>query len=226
MGFTRDKAISEPYNSELWLGSKILAVAYGEHMTKATPGAAASARLTPEDWIKAARDLLVSRSVDAVRVEVLSKELAVTRGSFYWHFKDREDLLRRMLESWRDEATEQIIYRFERRNLPPRELIKDLLSLPFRGASAQEAASTELAIRAWARRDERARQILDEVDAKRLSYVAQCFSALGFGISEARARAFMLYSYELSEALLSHQGTDEQKAERKAFMEKLLLTPA
>ncbi|WP_349608200.1 MULTISPECIES: TetR/AcrR family transcriptional regulator [Cupriavidus] len=196
-------------------------------MTKATPGAAAPARnqLTPEDWIKAARNLLVSRSVDAVRVEVLSKELAVTRGSFYWHFKDRDDLLRRMLESWRDEATEQIIYRFERRNLTPRDLIRDLLSLPFRGVPAQEAASTELAIRAWARRDERVRQVLDEVDAKRLSYISQCFSALGFGIAEARARAFALYSYELSESLLSHQGTDEQKAERRAFMEKLLLTP-
>ena len=54
-------------------------------------------QLTPEDWIRAARNLLVSRSVDAVRVEVLAKEMSVTRGSFYWHFKDRDDLLHRML---------------------------------------------------------------------------------------------------------------------------------
>lgn len=107
-----------------------------------------------------------------------------------------------------------------------RRFPRDLLSLPFRGVQAQDAASTELAIRAWARREERVRQVLDEVDAKRLSYVSQCFSALGFGIAEARARAFALYSYELSESLLSHQGTDEQKAERRAFMEKLLLTPS
>lgn len=196
-------------------------------MPRATQGATTPARnqLTPEDWIHAARALLVSRSIDAVRVEVLAKELAVTRGSFYWHFKDRDDLLHRMLEAWRDEATEQIIYRFERRNLSPRDLIRDLLALPFRGASAQEAASTELAIRAWARRDERVRQILDEVDAKRLSYISQCFSALGFGIAEARARAFALYSYDLSESLLSSQGTDAQKSERRTFMEKLLLSP-
>lgn len=196
-------------------------------MTKATPGAEVAPRnqLTPEDWIKAARILLVSRSIDAVRVEVLSKELGVTRGSFYWHFKDRDDLLHRMLEAWRDEATEQIIYSFERRNLTPRDLIRDLLSLPFRGVQAQEAASTEFAIRVWAHRDERVRQILDEVDAKRLSYTSQCFSALGFGIAEARARAFSLYSYVLSESLLSHQGTATQKSERRAFMEKTLLTP-
>jgi len=177
----------------------------------------------PEVWIAAARKLLVIKSIDAVRVETLAKEMGVTKGSFYWHFKDRDDLLRRMLMAWRDEATEQIIFRFESRGLPARDLVKDLLSLPFHGAAAQDAAATELAIRAWARRDEMARAVVNEVDAKRLSYIAQCFSALGFGIVEARARAFALYSYELSESLLADQGTDAQKAERRAFMESLLL---
>ncbi|RQR56374.1 TetR/AcrR family transcriptional regulator [Burkholderia sp. Bp9140] len=180
----------------------------------------------PDVWIAGARRLLVTKSVDAVRVEALAKEMGVTKGSFYWHFKDRDDLLRRMLTAWRDEATEQIIFRFESRALPARELVRDLLSLPFRGAAAHEAAATELAIRAWARRDEMARAIVDEVDAKRLSYIAQCFSAMGYSISEARARAFVLYSYELSESLLSDQGTKAQKEERKAFVEKMLLAPS
>lgn len=180
-------------------------------------------QLGPDDWIGAARRLLVDRSIDAVRVEVLAKELAVTRGSFYWHFKDRDDLLQRLLVGWRDEATEQIIYRFERRSLPPRELIRDLLSLPFRGDSARRAAATELAIRAWARRDDAARQVVDEVDAKRLSYIAKCFSALGFALADADARAFALYSYELSESLLAHQGTKEQKDRRRLLMEAFLL---
>ncbi|MCO1367057.1 TetR/AcrR family transcriptional regulator [Burkholderia multivorans] len=179
----------------------------------------------PDDWIHAAQRVLESRSIDAVRVEVLAKEMGVTKGSFYWHFKDRDDLLRRMLAAWRDEATEQIIFRFESRGLSARELIRDLLTLPFRGASAKEAAATELAIRAWARRDESARSVLDEVDAKRLAYITQCFRALGFSASEARSRAFALYSYELSESLLSHQGTDKEKSDRRAFMERLLLTP-
>lgn len=182
-------------------------------------------QLTPADWIRAARHLLVSRSVDAIRVEVLAKEMSVTRGSFYWHFKDRDDLLHRMLLAWRDEATEQIISRFERDGLQPKELIRNLLSLPLRGKAAEEAAATELAIRAWARRDERVRHLLDEMDAKRLSYISQCFSALGFGVAEARCRAFALYSYELSESLLSRQGTTEQRNERNAMMEQMLLTP-
>ena len=55
------------------------------------------------------------------------------------------------------------------------------------------------------------RQILDEVDAKRLSYIAQCFSALGFGIAEARGRAFALYSYELSESLLANRARPRRR---------------
>jgi len=179
----------------------------------------------PDDWIQAAQRVLASHSIDSVRVEVLAKEIGVTKGSFYYHFKDRDDLLQRMLMAWRDAATEQIIFRFENRGLPARELIRDLLSLPFRGAHAVEAAAVELGIRAWARRDDDARGVLDEVDAKRLSYIGQCFRALGFSANESKCRAFALYSYELSESLLSHQGTPRQKDDRRAFMEKLLLTP-
>ncbi|AMU04692.1 MULTISPECIES: TetR/AcrR family transcriptional regulator [Burkholderia] len=185
--------------------------------------ASSKIQLTPDDWIHVAAEILVDKSVEAVRVEVLAKNLGVTRGSFYWHFKDRDDLLRRLLISWRDTATEQIIDRFEKRNIKPRDLLRDLLALPFHGEAAQTAAATELAIRGWARRDEMARQFVDEVDGKRLSYIAQCFSALGFDVAEARMRAFALYSYELAESMLSNQGTQKQKDERRAFMEHILL---
>ncbi|MEX3816213.1 TetR/AcrR family transcriptional regulator [Paraburkholderia sp. BR13439] len=188
-----------------------------------TSDASSKPQLTPDDWIRAAAEVLVDKSVEAVRVEVLSKNLGVTRGSFYWHFKDRDDLLSHLLTWWRDTATEQIIERFEKRNVKARELLRELLALPFHGEAAQVAAATELAIRGWARRDEMARQFVDEVDAKRLAYIAQCFSALGFDISEARKRAFALYSYELAESLLSNQGTDKQRDERRVFMERMLL---
>ncbi|MYM26241.1 TetR family transcriptional regulator [Duganella sp. FT135W] len=183
----------------------------------------AKTQLTPEDWIHAAGQVLVNKSIDAVRVDALSKDLGVTRGSFYWHFKDREDLLRQLLVSWRDRATEQIIDRFERRNTKPRELIRELLMLPFHGSSAKVGASTELAIRAWARRDEMARHFVDEVDGKRLAYISQCFSGLGFDIPESRTRAFMLYSFMLAESLLSEHGAQTQHEERQRSLERMLV---
>jgi len=185
---------------------------------------ATRASLTPEQWIDASIELLVDSGIDAVRVDVVSKLLKVTRGSFYWHFKDRDDLLRSVLEAWRKSTTEQIIERFERHEGTPEALFRELLSLPFRGRSAARAARIELAIRAWARRDDMARRAVDEVDSRRISYISQCFSALGFPLAEARQRAFLLYAYEVAESILSNQGSAAQKRDRSALAEKLLLT--
>jgi AcrR family transcriptional regulator len=182
--------------------------------------------LTPNQWVTAATDLLVDNGIDAVRVDVVAKILKVTRGSFYWHFKDRGDLLRSLLEAWRTATTEQIIERFESHDGDPLDLFRELISLPFRGRAAAKAARIELAIRAWARRDEMARHAVDEVDSRRVSYISQCFSALGFPLAEARQRAFLLYSYEIAESMLSNQGTPTQKRDRSELFGRLLLLRA
>ena len=139
------------------------------------------------------------------------------------HFKDRNDLLSRVLMFWRDAATAQVIQRFETSRVPPRELIEELISLPFRGQTAIDTASIELGIRAWARRDAAARKVVSEVDAQRLSYIAQCFSALGFCIADARHSAFMLYSCMVTESLLEDQGTPEQQAQRREYIKRMVL---
>ncbi|MBX3635760.1 MAG: TetR/AcrR family transcriptional regulator [Rubrivivax sp.] len=181
--------------------------------------------LTPERWIEAATEVLVDQGIDSVRVDMLARTLKVTRGSFYWHFKDRGDLLRAVLQAWRTHATEQLTKRLESAHDDPREQVRDLISLPFRGRSAVRAARIELAIRAWARRDAMARAFVDEADASRIGYIAQVFSSLGFGIAEARSRAFVLYSYEVAESLLAAQGSGSQRQERARFVERLLLQP-
>ncbi len=181
--------------------------------------------LTPERWIEAATNVLVDHGIDSVRVDVLARELKVTRGSFYWHFKGREDLLRAVLQAWRARATEQLTKRLEGAHDDPRAQVRDLISLPFRGRAAVRAARIELAIRAWARRDAMARAFVDEADAARIGYIAQVFSSLGFGIAEARARAFLLYSYEVAESLLSAQGSDSQRQDRARLVERLLQQP-
>ena len=196
---------------------------------RTTPRAAAApaadserAQLTPETWVEAATQVLVNEGIDHVRVDVLAQQLGVTRGSFYWHFRDREDLLRRVLAAWRERATEQLTARLERAHTDPRAQIRDVISLPFRGRAAAQAARIELAIRAWARRDDLARAAVDEADASRIAYHVQLLSALGFERSEARSRAFVLYGYEVAESLLHRQGSEEQRRARALLVEQLL----
>jgi AcrR family transcriptional regulator len=181
--------------------------------------------LTPEAWIDAATEVLVDRGIDHVRVDILAGELKVTRGSFYWHFRDREDLLRRVLKAWGERATEQLTARLERAGTDAQAQLRDVISLPFRGRAAARGARIELAIRAWARRDEMARKAVDEADASRIAYHEEIFAALGFEAGESRSRAFLLYSYEVAESLLHRQGTSTQREERRGFVERLLQQP-
>lgn len=195
---------------------------------RSAAGAAAEperASLTPEAWIDAATQVLVDQGIDHVRVDVLAGQLGVTRGSFYWHFRDREDLLRRVLAAWRERATEQLTRRLEHAHTDPREQLHDVISLPFRGRAAAQAARIELAIRAWARRDETARAAVDEADAARIAYHVHLFASLGFALPEARSRAFVLYGYEVAESLLHRQGTEEQRRARAQLVEQLVLQP-
>jgi len=185
-------------------------------MTRSLKTPTARTTCTPDTWIDAATDVLVHQGIDRVRVDLLAQELGMTRGSFYWHFKDREELLRRVLQAWRERATEALSDRLGRAHTDPREQLQDLVTLPWRGRAAARAARIELAIRAWARRDEMAAQVVKEADESRLGYVSQVFSALGFPVMEARRRAYLLYSAMLGDALMGELPEHAAKAQREA----------
>ena len=191
----------------------------------ASPADADRTALTPQAWTDAATEVLVDQGIDHVRVDVLAKQLKVTRGSFYWHFRDREELLRSVLRTWREGATVQLTARLESAHTDPRQQLRDVLSLPLRGRSAVRAARIELAIRAWARRDELARHAVDEADASRIGYIAQVFSSLGFAVAEARSRAFLLYAFVVGESLMANLGSAAQRQERSRVVEQLLHQP-
>ena len=201
--------------------------AVARRRTRAAVAASEPARapLTPESWVEAATTVLVDQGIDHVRVDVLAGGLGVTRGSFYWHFRDREDLLRRVLQAWSERATEQLTRRLATAHADPRAQLRDVISLPFRGRAATQAARIELAIRAWARRDELARRAVDAADAARIGYHREIFAALGFADDDARQRAFLLYGYEVAESLLHGQGSAAQRQARAAFVEQLMLQP-
>lgn len=193
--------------------------ASGRPRRESTPKAV----LGPGDWIDAALAVLATDTVDAVRVDVLAKRMNVTRGSFYWHFADRDDLLERMLEQWRKVTTERVIERFSSGSASPVAMLKGLLALPYHGRTAAHASAVEMAIREWARRHEAARAVLAEVDNQRLGYIAQCFSALGWGISDARHRAEVFYVNLIGQSILGTRLTESQIAERLQLLEQLFI---
>jgi len=152
-------------------------------------------RLDSEAWVQAALAIVAEQGVEGVRVEVLAKQLGVTKGSFYWHFRDRDALLEAVLETWRRQATLRIITRLDQSTQSAAGRLRQLLQLPFDGVRAERGAEIELSLRLWSRRDARARATLAEVDQLRLSYIGGLLEDCGFSARDAKARAVVAYAF-------------------------------
>lgn len=183
--------------------------------------AAKSAPLNAQAWIAGALEALAASGIDAVRVETLAKALAVTKGSFYWHFADRRALIDAMLSQW---SAGRIVAIREQtaQATDPAPALRKLIDLYTRRSNAR-GLSIELAIRALARNDAGAASAVQAVDAERLRHVASLFARLGYGAREAEARAVMVYAYLFGQSLLDPKSV---KAADMTFAVEALLAPA
>ena len=163
------------------------------------------------DWLRAGLRRLARHGIDGVRVEPLAKDLGVTKGSFYWHFGDRGDLLAAMLQEWSETATEAVIQRAEEAGVEPYARLERLTTIASEGFDAQ----LELALRDWGRRDRSVGRAVQEIDGRRMDYVRRLLRESGFEPIEIEARAFLLYSALLGDALLPH---DRARFSRKRVL--------
>ena len=160
-----------------------------------------NAKLKREAWIHEALSALAEGGVASVKVEVLAKRLKVTKGSFYWHFKNRPELLQQLLEVWLQGRIETI-QRQAGQDKPAREVLTELLHL-YMDRTNPRGNAIELAIRDWARSDESAAKAVQQVDEQRLDSVAQLFVGIGCSPEDAVARAYLFYSYVFGSSLLN-----------------------
>jgi len=152
-------------------------------------------------WIKAGFAELAKTGVEGVRVEVLAKNLGVTKGGFYRRFKDRAALLAGMLAEWNAGRIAAIEQQASLDGESARDRLQALIRL-YSERMNTEAIAIELAIRQWARADEAAAEAVASVDAARLKNVAQLYRATGLEAEEADARAFLFYCFVFGQSLL------------------------
>jgi AcrR family transcriptional regulator len=147
--------------------------------------------LTTADWVNEAIELLVTRSIEHVRVEPLAKRLGATKGSFYWHFRDRAALLTAVIEEWTRLAIAEPEAWTRANNATARQQLRRLLD--FRTAMTNRWAELEVAMTAWSRRSRPARMAALKVNRHRLAYLHGLFKELGFSEKEARTRSVIFY---------------------------------
>ena len=192
-------------------------VAYGDVMTKKTP-------LSAIDWIMAGFRALTTGGPQAIKVEPIARQLNVSKGSFYWHFKDVFALKTAMLDHWMSFATQGIIETVEDRELRPKDQLRLLVQIstsdldePYGGPMA------EAAIRDWARYDENAARALKDVDQTRLKYLETLFKRSGTDSAQTKVFSSILYAALIGLQQLAHHDLADQKNDLSYLLEQLLL---
>ena len=155
-------------------------------------------RLTKSDWIEQGLETLARHGPNALKIGALAAKLAVSRGSFYWHFRDHADFRAQLLASWQERSTDRII-----RDLDAREAeldrLRDLMRRAFRGSRRLERA-----IRSWAAQDKDVAAVVASVDARRVAGLGKLLVEAGVKRDCAMNRAPFLYWAYLGQVLVMH----------------------
>jgi len=178
-------------------------------------------RLSADDWAAAALVALAEGGLAAVAVEPLATRLGATKGSFYWHFANRDALLAATLERWERVGTEDVIAAIEAEpDLVAR--LPRLLTHALDGGSRVELALQPSAAHPLVA------PVLSRVTLRRLDYLTALFRDLGFEPDIARERSVLAYTAYLGHAQLTHATPDAAPDPLRRYIESvtaLLIAP-
>ena len=165
--------------------------------------------LTRQDWIDAAHDVLISDGVERVKVEPLATRLNVSRGSFYWHFKSRQDLLDALVALWQETALEPMRAAARTPDAAPVERYENFMRVWVQGEPY--CPNFDLAIRGWARVDEKVADIVRATDKDRITMLTGIFRDMGFERDEAFIRARIAYYHQIGYYTINDEEPPRQR---------------
>ena len=144
-------------------------------------------------WIDGARAALIKGGIAGVKVAPLAEAIGLTTGSFYWHFKDRGDLLAGLLEDWAATNTEALARACAIDD--PDAAIDALVEVWITEAGFSSAY--DLAMRDWARVSKKVDVVVRRVDRARLAMIEGIFRRLGYDRHRANVRARVMYYHQV-----------------------------
>ena len=172
-----------------------------------------------DSWLAEALEMLRERGIDHVKVEPLAKRLGVTKGSFYWHFKNRCDLLRSLPEFWARSQTDPVLDQVETTNGGPIEKMRAVLEFIAR----EDPDRYDNAMRAWAQFDSEVAVAVAQIDDRRMATAQSLFEEAGLSPADAAFRARLWYFYDVGEHVTRDTPVSlEERLERASQRLKLL----
>jgi AcrR family transcriptional regulator len=177
-------------------------------------------QLDREAWLAGALELLRENGVDAVRVEPLAARLGVTKGSFYWHFRNRQDLLASLPQFWADRQTGPVLaYGMAAEGGPVAKLraVAEYLG-------REDPDRYDNAMRGWAQFDETVARTVQAIDQRRLAFAMGLFEAAGLSPDEAEVRARLFYFFDVGGQITGDAPADNAEREARSLRRFSALT--
>jgi AcrR family transcriptional regulator len=176
-----------------------------------------AARRSRREWLDAALKILSREGAARIRVRTLSEALGVSTGSFYWHFRDRADLVESLVHHWEEVYTTRLIEELSQSPEGPRARLQAIAE----GVIRQDLARYDVAIRAWAAHEPRIAPLVRKVDRRRFAFIRQQFEGLGFRNADLDMRARTFVAYYTLELSIVRQSKRQRLEEMKRRLELL-----
>jgi len=158
-------------------------------------------RLTRERWTEAGLEALGEDGPAGLAADRLARKLGVSRGSFYWHFKDAADFEAAVLGEWEQRWTQRIIAAVEAGGGEPQARLAALIAQTGGGDASLYGAAKRMA-----KRNPALAELLGRVDDRRVRFVAELIAAGGLDEAEALLRARIVYAWAMGQMLIGDGG--------------------
>jgi len=163
-------------------------------------------RLTKEEWLEHSLLTLAEQGFTALKADKLAKTLGVSRGSFYWHFKDLKDFHTQVLETWKAVMVDATIAELEGAELDAGGRLEQLVTIAVTGDP-----SLSLAARAWGFNSADVLPYIEEVDKVCLNYVISLLEGMGFSKDVAKVKGRIIYAGYVGHTMLGVTITKKQE---------------
>lgn len=146
-------------------------------------------KLAASDWLEAALQALAESGISAVAVEPLAKKMKVTKGSFYWHFKNRKNLLDEVLTYWENIELHHINEFENNKKITASDTLKNILTILI---SDKTNKRVFLAL-SNSNKEPSIKIFYDRAVARRLKLFIHSYINMGLSPEKAKSRAPMTY---------------------------------
>ena len=184
-----------------------------------SPNTKKTKRVSKNQWLIKALDTLESIGVEGVKIERLSKALGVSRSGFYWHFKNRQDLLEHILDFWVRRYTGILTDNADFAKLDPKKRLLTTMEM----IRDKHLTKYDLAMTSWARLDSHVHKVVKKVVTMRLDYLRTIFAELGFEGDELEMRTRLFVCYHSWENTMFPDLSDQKHSKLLKLRYKYLI---